>query len=148
MSCRHNGPSFSFFIPDNAARPPLVKQSGTKRGCEGGGEERGRSLTREKAMRMTQQFAGQWGNSQHTEVVKLSSSIHLLRSPTAEVIHEMHTMLAAGHGTAAKCVILIKQSSNNKLIISSCSCSSRCSIYIIVTCTTGQNVNQAYVSLA
>lgn len=39
------------------------------------------------------------GTSQHTEVVKLLSSINLLfPPPIAEVIHEMHKILTAGHG--------------------------------------------------
>lgn len=49
--------------------------------------EGGRLLER----RMTLQFAGQWGHSQHTVLF----SIHLLWSPTAEVIHEMKKDLSS-----------------------------------------------------
>lgn len=38
----------------------------------------------------------------HTEVVQLLSSINLLCSPTAEVIHEVHEILAACHRKAKK----------------------------------------------
>lgn len=39
------------------------------------------------------------GYSQHTEVVLLLSSINLLYSPAAEVIHKKHKILAAAYWT-------------------------------------------------
>lgn len=54
------------------------------------------------------------GHSRHTGAVKLLS-INLLCSPTAEVIHKMHEILAAGHKTAATC-LFIKQLCLIKLI--------------------------------